>query len=267
MNETLVRALSGAVYVFLLVFASIYSRESFLFLFGIFLLQTVNEFTSLLQLKKIPALLLAGISFLNYAYFDNNLFGNWGLLVIFILTALYLLNWLFATKTQAMNSLAWGVLVGYIIIPFIFIAKLGIIGGQHYPHILIGIFIIIWTNDTFAYLVGKTFGKRKLFEKISPKKTIEGFLGGVFFALVASFIISLYYVPLLPINYWLLIAVLTSVFGTLGDLVESKFKRLAGVKDSGNIMPGHGGILDRLDSIIFAAPIIYLFLKIVAYVS
>ena len=110
------------------------------------------------------------------------------------------------------------------------------------------------------------FGKRKLKEKISPKKTIEGFIGGLLAALIGGVIIfntTLLYSP----PFWLLLALLVSVLGTTGDLIQSKFKRLAGVKDSGRIMPGHGGVYDRLDSIIFASPFIYLFIIFINYVS
>ena len=127
-------------------------------------------------------------------------------------------------------------------------------------------FILTWTNDTFAYLIGKRFGKRKLKEKISPKKTIEGFIGGLLAALIGGAIIfntTLLYSP----AFWLLLALLVSILGTSGDLIQSKFKRLAGVKDSGRIMPGHGGVYDRLDSIIFASPFIYLFIIFINYVS
>ena len=134
------------------------------------------------------------------------------------------------------------------------------------PLIILGAFILVWTNDTFAYLVGKNFGKQKLFPSISPKKTVEGFLGGLFFASVASYFIATF-TETLSFNHWLILSIIISVFGTLGDLIESKFKRQANVKDSGIIMPGHGGLLDRFDSIIFAAPFIYLFLRIINYVS
>ena len=103
-------------------------------------------------------------------------------------------------------------------------------------------------------------------ERISPKKTIEGFLGGVVFATIAGVIIAKYYINF-SVLVWIVTALIISVFGTIGDLIESKFKRLANVKDSGNIMPGHGGILDRLDSIIFVAPFLFLFYKIITYVS
>jgi phosphatidate cytidylyltransferase len=121
-------------------------------------------------------------------------------------------------------------------------------------------------NDTFAYLSGITLGKHKLFESVSPKKTIEGFIGGIVFSIIAGILLAKFYMEE-PIIYWIIIALIVGFFGTLGDLIESKFKRVAGVKDSGNIMPGHGGFLDRLDSIIFVAPFIYLFYQILYYVS
>src|SRR5690606_24922026 len=123
-----------------------------------------------------------------------------------------------------------------------------------------------WINDTGAYLIGKNFGKQKLFPRISPKKTVEGFMGGLFFSCVASYFIATL-TGSLNFTNWLAFSIIASVCGTLGDLIESKFKRQAGVKDSGVIMPGHGGLLDRLDSIIFAAPFFYLFLKLFPYVS
>ncbi len=115
--------------------------------------------------------------------------------------------------------------------------------------------------------MGKSIGKNKLFERISPKKTIEGFLGGLTFSIIGSFLIATYYIGTSNIGIWIGIAILVSIFATLGDLIQSKFKRIAGVKDSGKIMPGHGGILDRLDSIIFVSPFIFLFYQILYYVS
>lgn len=118
---------------------------------------------------------------------------------------------------------------------------------------------MIWTNDSFAFFVGKNFGKHKLFESVSPKKTIEGFIGGLLFAIIAGFLIGKYS-TYFSISNWIIIAVIVAIFGSLGDLVESKFKRQAKVKDSGTIMPGHGGLLDRLDSLFFLAPFVYLYI-------
>ena len=162
--------------------------------------------------------------------------------------------------------LAYLFLAGYIVIPFLLLQKIPIVSGQFLPMIIIGIFILIWTNDTFAYIIGKSIGKTKLFERISPNKTVEGFIGGLVFTMLAGILLTEFYF-FEERSTWLITAIIISIFGTLGDLIESKFKRMAGVKDSGTIMPGHGGILDRLDSIIFAAPIIFLFYQITNYVS
>ncbi len=119
------------------------------------------------------------------------------------------------------------------------------------------LFILIWSSDTFAYLTGKFFGKHKMAPKISPKKTWEGFAGGVILTLILSFFIEKFH-PDLRGN-WVVVGFLVSVFAPFGDLVESQLKRTFGVKDSGNIIPGHGGILDRLDSFIICVPVVYLY--------
>jgi len=134
------------------------------------------------------------------------------------------------------------------------------------PIYILGVLILIWVNDSFAYLSGKNFGKHKLYEKISPKKTIEGFVGGFIAAIIAGILIQ-YFTDTLSTFHWVIIAIITSIFGTIGDLIQSKFKRQAGVKDSGTIMPGHGGVFDRLDSILYASPFVYLYLQIIYYVS
>lgn len=119
------------------------------------------------------------------------------------------------------------------------------------------VFILIWSSDSFAYFSGRMFGKHKMAPKISPKKTWEGFAGGVILTLILGFFIEKYY-PGLRGN-WMVIGLIVSIFAPIGDLVESQLKRTFGVKDSGNIIPGHGGILDRLDSFIICAPVVYLY--------
>ena len=119
------------------------------------------------------------------------------------------------------------------------------------------LFVLIWSSDTFAYFIGKFFGKHKMAPNISPKKTWEGFAGGVVLTLVAGFFVEQYF-PELRGN-WIAVGFLVSIFAPLGDLVESQLKRTFGAKDSGNIIPGHGGILDRLDSFIICVPVVYLY--------
>lgn len=147
-----------------------------------------------------------------------------------------------------------------ICIPLILLAFL----GKSNPIYVLYFFGIIWLSDTGAYVIGSLFGKRKLAPAISPNKTIEGSLGGIVVATVAL----LYAADIKNIQYsWVLILVVTAIIGALGDLVQSKIKRICGVKDSGSILPGHGGIYDRIDSSILAAPMYILLLNLFAYVS
>jgi phosphatidate cytidylyltransferase len=268
MSESLTRALSGLVYIALLIFATLFSRETFLLLFGLFMLQAVNEFCQLVDLPKIPALIVSIFLYVVFGYFlPQNNYTDIGLIAASLFVAIRLILWIFKNGSNASDSISkWFNLIGYVVLPFVFLTKIPMINQIFVPSIIISIFILIWTNDTFAYIVGKSIGKNKLFESISPKKTIEGFIGGVVFAIIASIIIAKYYVEM-PIFGWIISALMVGVFGTIGDLVESKFKRVANVKDSGNIMPGHGGMLDRLDSVIFVAPFLFLLYKIINYVS
>ena len=289
MNETLKRSISGAVYVTLLITAILFSTESFFILFGLFLLIAVYEFCNLIQIRKVFPLLFATLFYtiitlvcfyknetqtfisdvlnkrIDLTVDNNQLYLV--LLVITLVVSVKCILFLFYDKIQKIsNSSKYLCLLGYAILPFIFITKIPFGVKGYNPKIIISIFILIWANDTFAFIVGKSIGKHKLFERVSPKKTIEGFVGGIIFAVIASYLISNYYIEGAQ-KIWVVIALIVGVFGTVGDLIESKFKRIADVKDSGSIMPGHGGVLDRLDSIIFVAPIIYLFYQILYYVS
>ncbi|MDN3665992.1 phosphatidate cytidylyltransferase [Algibacter miyuki] len=273
MKETLIRSLSGLLYVVILIacLQFEYAITVLLFVFGII---SIQEFKKLTQLKSNIPYLIFIVLYGLIAYYKlfkldleaaNDAIQVLTVLTIFVL--LFLIRDLFSKKIIPLfSSKRFLLTTFYITSGFIFLFLIANYYEDYNPNILLGGFILVWVNDTFAYLVGKNFGKQKLFEKISPKKTVEGFLGGLFFACVASYFIA-NYTEILNSTYWLILSIIISVFGTLGDLIESKFKRQAQVKDSGTIMPGHGGLLDRLDSIIFAAPFIYLFLRILHYVS
>lgn len=296
MNETLKRGISGAIYIILLLASILFSTESFFILFGIFLLIAVYEFCNLIQINKVFPLLFAtllytSVTLITFYKSESELFFsqilnrnvvitvsstqlNIILLVITLVVSLKCILFLFYDNIQIISiSSKYLYLLGYITLPFLFITKISF-GINHYnPKIIIGLFILVWTNDTFAYIVGKSIGRHKLLERISPKKTVEGFVGGIVFAVIAGVLISKFYIKASPnfsersILIWVTISLIVGVLGTIGDLIESKFKRIAGVKDSGKIMPGHGGILDRLDSVIFVAPFVFLFYQILNYVS
>jgi|SRR5690554_6767396 len=262
MNEVVKRTLSGIVYIILLVGAILYSVETFLLLFAVFFITAVIEFCKLYQINKIYGLLLSVAIAVSLFFLNNHPFNS--ALLCVVPFSIFLMIDLFQNQSKKEQPLFKKLihLIGYVTLPFLIITQLPYLNGNYSPFLLLSIFIMIWCNDTFAYICGRLLGKHKLYEKISPKKTIEGFIGGLLFTQLAAFII--YKTSSLQISLiaWLLIALGISVLGTVGDLIESKYKRQAGVKDSGNIMPGHGGILDRFDSILFAAPFLFLIYKI-----
>ena len=144
--------------------------------------------------------------------------------------------------------------LGYITIAFALLVQLRYLSIL-YPVIIL---LFIWMNDTLAYLTGSFWGKNKFFPSISPNKTIEGTVGGILFTIAFAFIWG-YNTAFFPLWQWIILGLIASVIGTIGDLIESKLKRLSNIKDSGNIMPGHGGALDRFDSLIFVSPFVFLF--------
>lgn len=158
----------------------------------------------------------------------------------------------------------------YIIIPILMMIDLGknnyhedLSLDNYSPLLPIAIILSIWINDTMAYLVGSFIGKTP-FSKISPKKTWEGTIGGailcvIMIGIISHFVNAFHY---LPLKHWLAIAAICAVFGTLGDLLESKIKRMANIKDSGSFMPGHGGFLDRFDSLLVATPFVWLYVQL-----
>lgn len=273
MKEIITRSLSGLLYVLLLLVSFRY-QHALIILFFIFGLICMYELKKLIQLKSSIPYFIFIIIYLVFGYWNLVLDSKTGLdeatqilMVLTIFVELFLIKDLFSEKKIPLfSSRRFIITTFYLSSAFVFLVLIADYYQNFNSSILLGAFILVWVNDSFAYLVGKNFGRQKLFEKISPKKTVEGFLGGLLFSCIASYFIATF-TETLTFTSWLFLSIIISVFGTLGDLIESKFKRQAHVKDSGNIMPGHGGLLDRLDSIIFAAPFIYLFLRILQYVS
>ncbi len=267
MRELLRRSITGIVYVLLLLAAIFLSTDAFDFLFMTFGLGCLYEFKRLVKIKGYYVFVAYLALWWAFIYIIKD-FSLIRLLMVITLTVnLALLSYLFSKKQTEFSTVQKLLLaVFYIGGGCIFLTMIPYKDDAFAKYLIMGIFILIWVNDSFAYLVGSTLGKNKLFPSISPKKTIEGSVGGLIFALVAAYIISKYE-PILNATQWIILAVVLVITGNLGDLLESKFKRVAGVKDSGAILPGHGGILDRLDSMIFAAPFAYLTLILFRYVS
>ncbi len=168
-------------------------------------------------------------------------------LLIFILASVDILFRKDADPAKQLGALLTTLF--YVALPFGIITWLLADG----PWLFIGFMLLLWTNDTGAYLAGHAFGRTKLLPHVSPKKTVEGFVGGVLLTVGVSVLLSMEW-PGLSLVHWIFCAVVVSFTSTLGDLLESAFKRAAGVKDSGDLLPGHGGILDRFDGFLLAAP-------------
>lgn len=261
MSNLITRAASGIIYIVIFLAAILFSKESYVILTTIFGLLSVWEFSKLTNLKSVvPYIFTAFLGYAAYAKNENELI--WIVLLFTLVCSIRLIFYLYSEKKTypTHNFEKLDLSVRYIAFSFFFLLLIPFTTGQYNPYIIIGVLILIWINDSFAYLIGKNFGKHKLFEKVSPRKTIEGFFGGLIFSIICAVVLSKY-IAVFSILNWIVIAIIVSVFGTLGDLVESKFKRQANVKDSGNIMPGHGGILDRLDSLFFLSPFVYLYIN------
>ena len=266
MNNFVKRSLSGFLFVTIIVSSILLSRFTFAPVFAIICGWAVFEFHKISNLQKdikvnpwiglIASVMLFLCSYLYASGVSHfNVYSFYGLYVILVLIfELYqqrvnpLHNWAYFILGQVFIALPFS-LLNYIL----FIEK-------WQPMVLLAVFATIWVNDTGAYLVGVTFGKHRMFERISPKKSWEGFVGGAVSALISGYIFSLY-IPQISLLNWLIFSEIIVVFGTFGDLIESLMKRTLEVKDSGTVIPGHGGLLDRFDSMLLAAPVVFIYLS------
>lgn len=281
-KKILTRTVSGAILVAVLIAAILVSEWTFLGLGIIVSSLGLKEFHHITHAYRrievrsavaIAANLLLQVGAFFYAFSEDLcealeckqpqnalvFFAPYVLMVVGVLV-----SELFRHRERPLHNLAYFVL-GQVFVALPFATLYGILGWHNdwHPLLLLAIFIIIWTNDTFAYLVGSATGRHHLLKHISPHKSWEGFVGGAAFALLAGYLLNYFnfaHEAGLNLWKWLVFAGLVVVFGTLGDLMESLLKRAVGKKDSGNIIPGHGGILDRFDSLLLAGPIIYIYL-------
>ncbi|MEJ6545709.1 MAG: phosphatidate cytidylyltransferase [Flavobacteriaceae bacterium] len=262
MRELIRRLLTGGVYVFILLAAVFLNSDAFDFLFMAFGLACIYEYKRITKLRGYYLFMAYLALWWLFIYLIQNKFTITLLLGATIGINIFLLTYLLSKKKQKLpKSMTFISGVFYIGGGCIFLTLIPYTTPEFAKMLITGIFLIIWMNDSFAYLIGKQFGKNKLYPSVSPKKTVEGAIGGLVFGLLAAVLIA-QIDPLLSLYQWLLLATVVVITGNLGDLLESKFKRVAGVKDSGAILPGHGGMLDRLDSLIFAAPFAYLLIII-----
>lgn len=272
MDELIKRSITGIIFIGVLIGSIILGNYAFALLFLFFSIIGQYEFFRLMKnfrdtrplqvfglisgvvVYSIIALIATGIIRLEF------LFVN---LLIVILPFVILLKW---KKPNPFGTAAVTILsLFYIVVPFgilNFILNPDMKPDTFFPGNLIGFFVLMWTYDVFAYLIGTIIGQHKLLQNISPKKTWEGSIGSGIITLGASYVLSRF-IQSFEFHQWLAIALIIIIFGTLGDITESMLKRSVNVKDSGSLLPGHGGVLDRFDGVLFCAPVVLIYLTLI----
>lgn len=276
MNNFIKRTLTGILFVAVLVGGIIYSAMTFTLLFALITGLAVWEFATLINnggkaVINRTVCTLAGVCLtftvaaFNAGMFGGEAFSLYLFVIIFLLVAeLYLKNpdpvsnWAYTMMSQLYVALP------FALVSVLYFYPIQVVDGDAVsvatsPILPLSVFIFLWASDSGAYLVGTLIGKHRLFERISPKKSWEGSIGGGVLAVVAAWCLW-YFFPVMSLLQWVGMSLVVVVFGTWGDLVESLMKRHLGIKDSGNILPGHGGVLDRFDSAMLAVPAVIVYL-------
>jgi phosphatidate cytidylyltransferase len=272
LKNLFIRTYTGGIYVALTIGSILISKYTFIVFFAFLLSYTLFEFYRLCRNGDIKPQVLTGIIlslylFVSFFLYDMKLVGEnifFGLVPLFMIVPFVEL---ISKNKNPVQNIAYTFLgILYVAVPFsvlnFIVTPIELEPERYMPEILIGLFIIIWVNDSWAFLFGSWFGKTKMLERISPKKTWEGAIGGAVISIILA-VILFSFLDFLSTFHVVILTILTVIAGTFGDLTESMIKRSFNVKDSGNLMPGHGGLLDRFDSLLFSAPVYYIYISIV----
>ena len=269
MKNLFTRTITGSLYVFFLIISLLAGKYTFAIFFFIVMLIAIYEFYNICEILNYNPLKIWGYSSAIITYLLSFLISSKVLpehLFIYIVILFLLLFFIEMIFRFNNNNLIVNISLNilsfiYIVLPISLLPSIVFLDNSYSFKNLLFIFILIWVNDTMAYLVGiSTGGRHKIHKEISPKKSWEGFFGGLLSTLIVSYIlIKLNFVQFR--NQFYIPALIVPIAGTTGDFFESLLKRKANIKDSGNILPGHGGVLDRIDSTLFIIPIIYIWLK------
>lgn len=272
-KDILTRAVAGIIYILVILLGVLGGRFAFLVVFGSILGMGLFEFYRMVEKDTSHAIskafnITSGILIFISAFLYIEGLSVYALPSLILLYLLVLIaSAIFLRRDDILHGTIYsGFGQMYITMPLSLLMLLsyfrtGLSGGGYDWVPVLALFVFLWVNDTAAYFFGSLIGKHKLLEHVSPKKSVEGFIAGILFTLLASLIFAHLY-PTFGTLFWIGLSLVVSLFGTVGDLFESLIKRTFGVKDSGNLIPGHGGILDRIDSLLVAAPAAYLYLII-----
>jgi phosphatidate cytidylyltransferase len=270
MNQDLKQRIPIAiVYVLGIVLCMLVGHPYSLMLIAAFYILCLHEFTTqggrrADKMTSLAAIGLSPIIILTLFYINGGIPETLVKFLAILSSIIFVLNgyYLISKKQSLLLALSpYGSSLWYLLLPFI-LSLAALLTWSNFPLILLGIFILIWLNDTGAYFTGRALGKNKIAPTISPGKSWEGLIGGTIVSVLAAFIIEKY-IPLSIAHSWLVIALIISVTGIIGDLTESSWKRKIGIKDSGRLLQGHGGFLDRLDSFIYSMPFVIFYLSII----
>lgn len=263
-----IRLIAALIGAFLIVLCVTWSQWSYFVCFLLISQLTILEFYKLLRLDDHLPLkswgALTGLVIYCVIFFEQlyEIPASYYFIILPFTYAPFLIKLYKKEEGKPFTDLALTYLgIFYIAFPFSMLHISAFINDSYSWEIILGILFIQWGNDTGAYFTGSRFGRRKLFERISPKKSWEGLIGGFILGLAVSYA-AFYFLDVLPLWRWIGIGIIISIAGTYGDLIESLFKRSIEIKDSGTSIPGHGGFLDRFDSLLISLPFIAFFLKI-----
>lgn len=268
LSNLVIRSITGFFFSITVIGSAVLGKEAVALLFLFFAVVGLHEFYTITGKEHRPRMLsgiiLGTLLYLGvYAYTQELLEAKY-LYLIGALTTIIMTMELRALDQKAFVHLSLTIFgVFYVILPFAGVNVLAMYPGEFTYELPVGFFLILWANDTGAYFVGRSLGKHKLYPEVSPNKTWEGLAGGVLMAMGAGLGLSLLFDDVLELQHWLMMGVIISIFGNLGDLFESHLKRTFGVKDSGQLIPGHGGVLDRFDGLLLSMPVVLAYLYFV----
>ena len=271
-TNLVIRACSGALFISVVTASVLLGAYACAVMLIVVVVWSMLEFYAIVIKDRVRVHKLFGVLsgvFLftaGFFYVQDIVSGRVFLLLIPLAIVLFI-SQLYSKDFYSFRAIAYTIVgIVYIALPVtLFVGLMFPHSDGKYTHeLLLGFFILLWANDTFAYLTGISFGRHRLFERISPKKSWEGFFGGLICTVLLSLLIAKL-LPILPFYHWMAVAVLIVIFGVYGDLIESLLKRNLKVKDSGRFLPGHGGILDRFDSVLPAAPMVFFYLKMFVF--
>jgi len=267
-NGLTLRIITATIGAFLIIAGTVFSMWSYFVVFLILSAFTQVEFYKLAKMDdklplKVWGTLIGQIFFILTFLIEAEILELKFMLLIFpLLASVFMIKLYKKADERPFTNIAYTFLgIIYVAVPFSLLNVIAFAQGKYGYEIIVGIMLILWASDTGAYFSGILLGKKKLFERVSPKKTWEGSIGGGLLALVMAYILSQYFLDLNTIQ-WLVASSLIVITGIYGDLIESVFKRSIEIKDSGRALPGHGGFLDRFDSLLLAVPFIVVFIKI-----